>query len=410
MKDEPIVRSRPLLSIALLAVVLAIGSTGARAEEAEQAVSQPRATMHEVFQALVNLLPITLDERGFRDPARHQEIQASLDRLAAGTRDLARHGRARDASFRALSRSLSNDAELASARFSSGRPDEARFHIYQLTEHCVDCHSRLPTARNFPMADKLLGQVALEQLGAEERARLYVATRDFDRALTTWEGLFADPQVKPFELEMGGELLDYLTVAVRVLGDTARPKRALAKLGARDDLPGYLRARLATWIRSLDEVAPYLAAKTSDDLLAKARELAARGKALTEYPTSREGVIFNLAASSLLNRYVDNASGMGRPQGDNPELAEAFYLMGLIEERTAYSYWLPRTEVYMEAAVRAAPRGALARRAFDRVEEYTLTDFGGPDRSTLPPETRARLEDLERLAGLGQSASPAGRP
>jgi hypothetical protein len=68
-----------------------------------------------------------------------------------------------------------------------------------------------------------------------------------------------------------------------------------------------------------------------------------------------------------------------------------------VEERTAWTWFVPRTELYMEAALRAAPGGPLARRAFERVEEAALAELGGPGAAELPEATRERLDALRRL-------------
>ena len=69
----------------------------------------------------------------------------------------------------------------------------------------------------------------------------------------------------------------------------------------------------------------------------------------------------------------------------------------MIEDRTAFSIWAPRTDVYMEAAIRAAPTGPLARRAYARVEEQLLTELGATSPEGLPEEERERLASLRAL-------------
>jgi hypothetical protein len=52
----------------------------------------------------------------------------------------------------------------------------------------------------------------------------------------------------------------------------------------------------------------------------------------------------------------------------------------------------------MEAALRAAPGGPFAKRAYERLEESAFAELGGPDGLALPPATRQRLDALRPLA------------
>lgn len=371
-----------------LAVALLLGAAPAGA--ASDAQPEPRATMHEVFDALALLLPASLDPDGFADPARRDELQAAFERLAAASKALARHGESEDAAFRSLSRSLAGEAEAAAGRFARGHLDEAAFGLQQLTQRCVACHSRLPSARDFPLAERLVGRVEVAELPPEERARLLVATRQFDGALAAYEAMFADPAVAPGALDQGGQIADYLTVAIRVANDLERPERALRALATRPDAPSYLRARLE---RFADALAELRAPAPPGPPLARAEALAARSRSLAEFPTARDGLVYDLYASALLNRAIE-----ARPPaaGEDRELARAFWLLGTIEDRAAWSYWIPQTDAYMEATLAAAPHGPLAARAYQRIEETLLVDYGAFRVEELPSAARARLVELEK--------------
>ena len=383
-------------AVLLGAVVLALGAARPAAGEGASGKAKseaPRATMHRVFDALATLLPASLDPDRFGDPAQRDAIQLAFEGLASATADLARHGESRDAGFAALSRTLAEDADLAADRFARGRIEEAAFQVQQLTQRCVGCHSRLPSAREFPLADRLLGRVEIRELAPEDRARLYVATRRFDGALGAWEAMFVDPAVPPVALEQGGQLVDYLTVAIRVAGALDRAERALRTLAARGDTPRYLRSRLTGWADALLELrapAPPLSR------LERGAALAARAQSLTDFPTAHDGLVLDLYASALLHQEVEQRAAASGAAGD-PDLSRAFWLLGVIEDRTVYSYWLPQTEAYMEAALRAAPRGPVARRAYERIEEILFLDYGALRLEDLPEEARTRLAGLARL-------------
>ena len=386
-------------------VVLAAALAGAPALGADDS-GATRKTMQRVFAALATLLPASLDEERFGDPAQRDALQLAFEELARSSEALAHHGAERDEAFRLLSRSLADDAEQAASRFARGRQAEAAFRVGQLTQRCVGCHSRLPSARDFPLADKLLARAELTQLAPDERARLLVAVRRFGDALSVWEALFVDEAVPPAALDQGGTLIDYLTVAIRVEGDLARAERTLRTLAARADTPRYLRHRLLDWSGALAELRADPAAQQP---FARATALAARSQGLAEFPLSGDGLVLDLQASALLQREVAARGAARVADAPDLELARSFWLLGVLEERTTAPDWFPQTEVYMEAALRSAPGSEVAERAFERIEESLLVDYGALRTADLPEAARLRLERLEPLT-RGAPAAEGAKP
>ena len=376
-----------LASISLWAAALVLAAPACTAAE-EKSPAAPRAEMSRIFDAMVFLLPASLDEDRFVAPEEREAIRARIGELVAAADDLQAHSRGRDMGFGFLSRSLSSDIAEIQRRYDDGREEEARYYLHELAQVCVACHSRLPKAREYPLADRLLEDPNVAKLDLRERARLQVAVRRFGDAMTTWETLFADPAASPSDLDIGGDFVDYLTVAVRTERDLPRARKTLEKFNRRGDLQRYLRARVSSWIEALGE----LEARGLDQpTLANARKLVDKAHALSEFPGGRERLVYDLAASGVLHRYVDGAK-----KGD-PSLAEAFYLLGVIEARTVDSYWVPQTEFHLEAAVRLDPKGPYAERAYNLLEEYIVLGYGGSSGVHVPPDVESRLAQLRGL-------------
>jgi len=344
--------------------------------------------MHLVYDAIAHLLPLSLNEKSWSDPARRAEIQKWLDQLGGRTGALEQHAEGRDAGFRNLSRSLSADVQEIRDRFRAGQYEESRFFMIEATGNCVACHSRLPTARDFPMSDQLIKDIDFAALSAHEKTQILIATRRFEDALEIWEAAFADPELTPGQLDMGGYLLDYFTVAIRVMGDPPRVKRTLEKFDKRPDMPHYLHRHVVSWISAIDSVKGYL---DSSDKLGRARTLVLDGGGRKHTPLGREQTIYDLVASSLLLRFID------RPDQRDIEVAEAFYLLGLVESRSVDSYWVPQAEFHLEAAIRLAPSAPFADHAYAVLEEYIIVGYGGASGSELPADAWAKLNELRTL-------------
>ncbi len=386
--------SRCVASLILaLGIAVAPGAFAAADADAQEA-NRLRESMQQVFEALAQLLPASLDDDRFASPAERPRIEAWLATLAAASSDIERHTGARDPGFGQISRSLNRDVAEIRQRYALGRTVEAQFYVSQLTENCVACHSRLPKARDFPLAQKLTNDAVVKTLEPRQLARLYVATRQFDPALALWEKRFADPSLKPAELDLDGEVLSYLIVSIRVQRDFARARSTLQKLATRPDMPRYLATDVRAWIAQLAEVE---ASPKDDATLANARAQLEKGRALSEFPADRAALVYDLSASSDLHRLV------ARHPTSRAELAEAYYLLGAIEARLEQGSWVSETEQHLESSIRTDPGGPFAEKAYVVLEQYTVLAFGGASGATVPADVEQRLDELRKLVDSSQA-------
>jgi hypothetical protein len=224
----------------------------------------------------------------------------------------------------------------------------------------------------------------VEALPIEERARLEIATRQFDRALVTLEALFADPKASPGSLDLQGQIDEYLELVLRVKRDPSRAAAALRTLLARRDLSPALRTNVEAWVTDLDA----LDAPTAGSRVARAREHISRAESRSRYPNDRLGLVHYVAASGLLNRETSTSTTAG------PELAEVYYLQGLIESRIGRSFWLSETEFLLETAIELDPSGPHAENAYALLEEFTISGYSGSDGAHVPEDVQRRLDAL----------------
>jgi hypothetical protein len=334
-------------SLALSAIVaLALVATARAGDETA-------ATMEGMFEAVRFLLPLSLSDERFEDPASREAILAVLQTLEESGSQLEAHGRGREASFSFLSRSLARDSAEIRQRYESGRVAEARFLLHQLTENCVACHSRLPSDSEFPLGQRFVQQANIADLPLDERVNLEMATRQFDRALATYEALFASPETSPTDLDLMGHFDAYLELSIRIRQDASRPARVLEQFSTRPDLSPSLRANLSQWIASLHAL--------------EKRRLGGSDRFVAAHPQ------------------------------DGRELAEAYYWLGVIESRVGRTFWLSQTEYFLEAAIRLAPSSPFAQRAYELLEEFVVSGYTGSSGVNVPADAKARLQELHEL-------------
>lgn len=358
------------------------------ASAAAPADAETARTMAALVANLEYLLPLSFDSDRFAAPAEREAVQAHLRLLVQQSQRLEKHAEQQSAAFGSLSRSLAEDAQQIEERYREGRPDEARFLLHELTDACVACHSRLPDSAPRPLGRPLADSPEVVALPLDERVRIEAATRQFDRALDSYEKLFASKELTPQDLDLGGFLDTYVELCLRVRRDPARPRRALTRLAARSDATDAERDMLTAWVaslRSLEERKPL------PDRLAEAAALLAMAKDRSRYPDDRRALVYYVAASSELHRML------AEPGTTKQQQAEAYYGLGLVESRVGRAFWLSETEDLLEAAIEADPAGPWAEPSFRLLEEFLASGYTGSAGSDMPADVRMRLTRLRAL-------------
>ncbi len=383
-----------LLVVVGLAPIAAAEDPAPTNSEIETTAAQPRAEleMQGLFESITPLLPLAMEPAAWSDPANQAAIQERLDNLIAASAALEAHATHRDIGFRTLSQSLVLDVAEARGRYRERDFERSRTTMVEITNTCAACHARLPGTSD--TARQALAETRMAELSLHQESQIWVATRRFDRALAAFEAAFSDEMQAPGHLDMEGYLLDYMTLGLRVRQDPTRVRRTFARLAKRPDMPIYLGRHLAGWDLALASIEDDL---THADLLARGRALAAGEDVPRPALLGREQTVYDLAASSLLLRFVD---GNAR---DPEELAEAYYLLGVVEARSVDSYWLPQAEHHLEAAIRLAPTSASAASAYALLEEYVVVGFGGANGDALPDEAWEKLRELGQLIEEGRA-------
>lgn len=370
-------------------VLAGSGTAGEDRAAAGTGDAETRAAMRPILEALRTALPLATNPERFAAPASRPELEGAFRALSASAGSLAAHARGHEPGFERLGRYFAERTAAIERRYRAGDVEESRFLLWMVAESCLDCHERLPSADS-RLGSRLIDKTSLGALPAEDRVRFEVASRQFTRALDTYEGLFRDPAMPPTRLDLGGHLTDYLLVAIRVVGEPARARRGLEILLERKDLSRYLDAQLRAWTAALARLESRPAAP---DLVADARALLDEAARRARYPADRQVLVEAIAASARLNRFV-----AAHPAA-SAATAEAYYLLGRAEYLIHRSYGASLAELHLETAIEMAPRSTFANDAYDLLEEQTIAAYEGSAGTPLPPDVRARLDRLRRMVG-----------
>jgi hypothetical protein len=377
-----------LLIITVGVVGIALGHSARTTQASETPKSSLQAGMQQIFQALTTVFPLSLSETTFQAPEHRQTIRTALTTLATQATQLEQHGRGSIPAFDFLRRALISDAQDVLRRFDHGEYEAAQFILHRLTDNCFACHAKLPPPQHSRLGERFMASSQIASLSLQERARLAVATRQFDTALTLYETLFQATITSASDIGLRGAFEEYLLVAIRVQDDVMRPIIALQKFLQRPDVPPFLRQQLLDWLDAFHGLA---STEPDGETLSRARTLIQVGQRRNRFPADRRGLVHFVVASGLLHRYLD------AHQADPTQVAEAYYLLGITESYVSRTLWHAQTEFFLETAIRSAPTSSYAREAFAFLENYLITRYTGSSGLHLPPEVQRHLTELRQV-------------
>lgn len=344
-------------------------------------------TMYEIFDAVAYLLPVSVQRLSDPDAGDDDIIAAKLDVLVQSGDALRQHASNWEAEFQLLARALEQRLDDVRTAFESDSRFYGHFALQGLVENCAGCHSRLPDSIDFVFGQTLIARLDTEAMIPRELARILVATRQFDAALSQYERILADPEADPEEHDFSGLMLEYLNVAIAVQGDMSRPVSTFSAYLQRPDLPYFLSRRIVRWIQTMRELEPLL---TENPKFAVAEELFETASSKALVPGDHLTAVEDLVATSILRRLLT--------EDVEPDLAaRCYYMLGVMVLRTLeLRPSVPEAELLLVASIRTDPDGPYARDAFALLEEFGFIE----DRRLNSDQEGAPLIDLAALRAM----------
>ena len=208
-----------------------------------------------------------------------------------------------------------------------------------------------------------MARMNVDNLEPESRTLLFIATRQFDAALSLFEQQLSDPALDPIEADYRGIMLRYLRLAISTGESNERVVKFIDTYRARKDLPYFIAHRLEHWRNALGELAGAL---NGEPDLARARQIFDNATQLTLAPGNRLRAVEDLVAARIMRTYLK-----AHPKASTAERGEIYYKLGVIALRTSEPEpAVPELEMLMAASIQSDPRGPYAKDAYGILEEY----------------------------------------
>lgn len=296
-----------------------------------------------------------------------------------------------DPSIRFISDLFERETQHAYRALKAGHVDYAKQVLRMVTGFCIACHTRNDRGPDFP---QLTLSPSVAKLSPMERGDLFAATRQFDKALETYEGVVADAKVASGQsLLWSRAFRSALSIAVRVRRDPDAALAVVAKAEKLERVPMFVQPYLAPWRKTLEawKKEGKRESSSEEQLFSEATRLHEAAREAQKYPLDHSGDLLYLRSSAVLHELLS-----AYPSGKHT--AEALLMAGtsyeLIEERS--TSLLP--EMYYESCVRHSPHSAIAQKCFQRFQEMILFGYTGSAGTSVPEDVQARMDELKELA------------
>lgn len=372
------------LYLAILFTVSAVSSAKERPEV--------KGSMQQMFNSLLNLQPFLASPEKFSNPKNSEIIRKDLNRLATFKHVFPKEMKNEEPGIFAISRMFHETIADARDRFKKGNYDYSRYRLRTATAFCFSCHSRVPSEQSFQDLEK---RVEASQLTPFEKADVFAATRQFDKALKSYTDILAVPPTTSMGVvEYTRSLRRALSITVRVKQNPKETLELIDSVVNRKDLPEFILRLAQQWRKDgqywMDEKVS--SQKSSpEELVERAQKLIERAETLQSFPADENGDISYLRASNYLHEALDEA-----PQ--NKSRIKALYLLGV-----AYSALQDPTvwdldRLYFESCIREAPHTDYAKKCYHRYSEKVYMGYTGSAGTFIPEDEQKRLEELRKLS------------
>jgi hypothetical protein len=392
---EEIMRNARGLFAAVLGLSVIVGC--AQRETPEQKADNLatwQVRMAQMSQSLAQLMPLVADPEKFNDPDNRPKIKKEILKFSKLSHDISMNKKPEaDPSLDFVSRKFSSDMNEAYAQMERGNASYARYLVQNTTNYCISCHTRTDSGRtnlNFSSS------IDMSQFKPLERAEVYMAFRDFDKALEAFDqaAYAKDATMKPQTLELAAE--KSLAIAVRVKKDPDLANEMVSRILDSRTAPVFLKLKARHWKQSVKQWQQEEKSKpkkmSPQQMLKSANNLMTRGWRIeSEAINSRAGLVEFLRASSLLHDILSDRENI-------KVYGEALYTAGLVAESLRQINLWTLHEAYYESCIRYSPYTNLAKRCYLRLEALQLSSYSTYDGSEVPRHVRDHLLELRALA------------
>jgi len=374
---------KSVVILGLCALIL----SGYKIKSGEKDYAEFRPHMRAVYASLMTIFPLTLNKSSFMSKDNTKTIQDNLNLIAEHSTMINQLASKDEKGHAYMSFQLERNARQAARKYREGYGDQAHFFVEEVFDTCLSCHTSRSSASDSEFTMDFAKNVNMDALGTFGKAKFLSLSRQFDQAMDEYERIFTNESMSSEELLHFDPLVDYLVLAVRVKNENDRVIKTFSTL-MKKPMPQMIKHDLEVWVEALNKVKKRNK-KQSD--LEYAKILIKEGKTVNEYPRDRSGLVYYIYASKYLKDHLK------KDKVSTQDKAETYFQLGLCELAIGEPLLAAESGMYLEEAIRLAPKSSFARQAFGLYEEFLMYGYTGSSGTKLPAEEKAKLAELKKM-------------
>lgn len=357
------------------------------------AYADPRPQMNLALRALSDLLPFLAKEEKFLDKKNEKDISQNLMKLENTFSNLKHDQMIKNDLFAPSYALIKQNISESVKAFKEGNKDFAHWRLSEITNQCLDCHTRLPESYTSKFQEK---KISLDPKSFESKFDLATAqfiVRDYQAAEKTYiEVIESNLKNKNF-MDTSDAFKNILVIRTKVKPAFAKMLELSKKYSHNNILPMDIQEELGQWEIRLKEVQKnkILLSPLQDDKNVK--NLIAT---FLEPVYKKDDVFFDnydvflLVSSGLLSRYL-----FSHPHTDMaPEIS---YWLGWSEKVLKRDKFNSSGDLFFKQCIRRYPKSTVAPKCFKELKENTEFEFSGSAGTNIPEDLKKELRDLEAL-------------
>jgi len=390
----------PVILVLNFLLIASACSSSEKPPQAAQAASSSsekgpawNAKMQELSSALNKLLPLVSDTKAFNNPTNEAPIKdatSRLKKLSHQVRSLQKP--AADPAYESIARMLDEDLARAVSSLATGNRDYARLTIRESIGYCIQCHTQTAGGPNFPKLELGFDPSSLSALG---RGDFYAATRQFDRALESYQAGVSDSEYAKRDI-FGWERAarSALAIAVRYKQSPEESLKIAKAVIKNKSAPDSLKTAAKSWTKSIADWSKQAKSKKQESGLLLAENLINQAEARQDLAEPQD--ISYLRASATLHQWLSS-----NPQSEKPDAnrAKGLLLAGRAAEATRELNFWTLHERYYELCIDSYPKSETAQTCYQLLSDSVVTGYTGSSGTNLPADVQQWLSRLSEKAG-----------
>lgn len=357
------------------------------------AFADPRPQMNLALRTLQGLLPYLAREDKFIDKKNEKEISERLEKLENTFNGLKHDQMLKNDLFAPSYLIIKQNISESVKAFKEGNKDFSHWRLTEVTNQCLDCHTRLPETYLSKYQERKLKLEPKEFENLFDLGTAQLIVRDYPAAEKSFQAVIeANLKTKLF-LETSDAFKNILLINTKIKPDINKMLKFTEKYAHNRFLPMDIQEELTEWQVRLKEIQKV---KLLQSPLKSDQDVKLLTSQFLEPVKEKNNVfldnydVYLLVSNGHLSRYL-----FAHP---NSEVSsEISYWIGWIEKVLKRDQFFSSSDQFFKQCIRRYPKSSMAPKCLNELKESIEFEFSGSAGTNIPADVKKELTELESL-------------